>query len=100
MRRLKVEAWECGECGVGVDTDLLFAWCDGCSKVLCVSCIDDGTTCDGCDIIVCRSCATRAFALECQGCGAPMHTDCFSRRKDVGHALCDGCARSAASMWA
>lgn len=98
MRRVSVEVWECGDCGVGVSAEVLFAWCDGCSRVLCVTCLDEAQTCDVCDTLVCRHCTARAFAVACQGCGAAMHGDCFSR-KDVSHALCDGCARSAAAMW-
>lgn len=100
MARNRVEAWECGECGVHVDSDVLFAWCDGCGRALCVSCLEAATTCDICDVVMCRHCSPKAFAVECSGCGKPMHVDCFSKSKRGGaHVLCDGCCRSATAMW-
>lgn len=96
MRKASVEAWDCGECGAGVDREILFAWCDGCSKALCVLCLEASTTCDRCDTIVCRHCTDRFFAVACSGCGFNLHVDCYAFGS--ANEQCEHCTRTAAAM--
>lgn len=98
MRKAKVESWVCGDCSADVDTESLFAWCDGCSKVLCVTCLDVAVSCVRCDTLVCRHCLLRFFGVDCAGgCGEALHTDCAQA---LSHPLCEGCGRQAEALWA
>lgn len=101
MATVAAEQWACSECGGEVNGEILFAWCDGCAKVLCVTCLGQATICEVCDTIVCRDCATKFFQVACAACGFALHGDCVQRQKhDVEHPLCASCCRSAASLWA
>ena|SRR5688572_1541334 len=91
-------SWECGDCGLPVDEDESFAWCDGCAKLLCEECLDEATTCEKCDLMVCRHCSLRRFSLSCDGCGVEIHTDCPAGASV--HALCEACQQEDAKSLA
>ncbi len=100
MQLAAVEAWECGDCGSAVTGEALFAYCDGCARTLCVSCLEDAQMCDGCDVLSCRHCVIRLFAVECPGCQAPLHVACVERRGGKAtHPLCTRCGDHAATLW-
>ncbi|HZA50149.1 MAG TPA: hypothetical protein VE549_05360 [Myxococcaceae bacterium] len=97
MQNAKAISWECGECGLGVDAGEAFAWCDGCSKLVCEECLDDAGLCDRCDLVVCKHCSLRRFTLSCEGCGLDLHTDC---PRGSANALCEACTEEASTLLA
>jgi hypothetical protein len=97
MRIAKATNWECGECGLALQAGEAFAWCDGCSKIVCEECLDDATICERCDLIACHHCSLRRFTASCDGCGMELHTDCPAGAGIEG--MCQACmAESSARL--
>jgi hypothetical protein len=97
MRIVKATNWECGECGLALEAGEAFAWCDGCSKLVCEECLDDATVCERCDLVACRHCTLRRFSASCHGCGMELHTDC---PVGPGMAACEACTEEASTRLA
>jgi hypothetical protein len=89
MRIAEAGKWECGECRSALQAGEAFAWCDGCSNVVCEECLDEATACERCDLIACRHCSLRRFTDNCDGCGMELHTDC--PEGDGLEGLCQAC---------